>query len=110
MEVTGRIKDVIHRGGETVSASDLEEHLFAHPGIYAAAAVAVPDDYLGEKICAAVVFTSKPITLAELNSFLDARGVSAHTKPDMLAALPTLPKTAVGKVDKKQIVDQLRSS
>ena len=110
VEVTGRIKDVIHRGGETVSASDLEEHLFAHPGIYAAAAVAVPDDYLGEKICAAVVFTSKPITLAELNSFLDARGVSAHTKPDMLAALPTLPKTAVGKVDKKQIVDQLRSS
>ncbi len=44
VEVTGRIKDVIHRGGETVSASDLEEHLFAHPGIYAAAAVAMPDE------------------------------------------------------------------
>lgn len=110
VEVTGRIKDVIHRGGETVSASDLEEHLFAHPGIYAAAAVAMPDEYLGEKICAAVVFSGKPITLAELNSFLDARGVSAHTKPDMLAALPTLPKTAVGKIDKKQIIAQLSSS
>lgn len=110
VEVTGRIKDVIHRGGETVSASDLEEHLFAHPGIYAAAAVAMPDEYLGEKICAAVVFSGKPITLAELNNFLDARGVSAHTKPDMLAALPTLPKTAVGKVDKKQIIAQLGSS
>ena len=110
VEVTGRIKDVIHRGGETVSASDLEEHLFAHPGIYAAAAVAMPDDYLGEKICAAVVFAGAPITLAELNSFLDSRGVSAHTKPDMLAALPTLPKTAVGKVDKKQIIAQLSVS
>ncbi|MGU3499674.1 (2,3-dihydroxybenzoyl)adenylate synthase [Mycobacterium sp. C31M] len=110
VEVTGRIKDVIHRGGETVSASDLEEHLFSHPGIYAAAAVAMPDEYLGEKICAAVVFSGKPITLAELNAFLDERGVSAHTKPDMLAALPTLPKTAVGKVDKKQIIEQLRSS
>ncbi|GAA2554280.1 (2,3-dihydroxybenzoyl)adenylate synthase [Mycolicibacterium diernhoferi] len=110
VEVTGRIKDVIHRGGETVSASDLEEHLFAHPDIYAAAAVAMPDEYLGEKICAAVVFSGKPLTLAELNGFLDARGVSAHTKPDMLAALPALPKTAVGKVDKSQIIELLRSS
>lgn len=110
VEVTGRIKDVIHRGGETVSASDLEEHLFAHPGIYAAAAVAVPDEYLGEKICAAVVFSGKALTLAELNSFLDSRGVSSHTKPDMLAPLPSLPKTAVGKVDKKQIIALLGSS
>ncbi len=61
----------------------------------------------GRKNCAAVVFSGKPITLAELNSFLDARGVSQHTKPDMLAALPALPKTAVGKVDKKQIIAAL---
>lgn len=109
VEVTGRIKDVIHRGGETVSASDLEEHLFAHPAIYAAAAVALPDEFLGEKICAAVVFSAAPITLAELNQFLDERGVSAHTRPDVLAALPSLPKTAVGKVDKKKVVAQLTS-
>lgn len=110
VEVTGRIKDVIHRGGETVSASDLEEHLFAHPGIYAAAAVALPDEYLGEKICAAVVFSGKELTLAELHGFLDSRGVSSHAKPDMLAGLPSLPKTAVGKVDKKQIIALLGSS
>lgn len=110
VEVTGRIKDVIHRGGETVSASDLEEHLFAHPAIDAAAAVALPDDYLGEKICAAVVFSGRAITLAELNQFLDERGVSAHSRPDVLAPMPTLPKTAVGKVDKKKVVAQLASS
>jgi mycobactin salicyl-AMP ligase len=104
VEVTGRIKDVIHRGGETVSASDLEEHLAEHPAIYAAAAVALPDEYLGEKICAAVVFKGTPITLAELNAFFDERGVSAHCRPDALAALPTLPKTPVGKVDKKKII------
>ncbi|AMO62292.1 peptide arylation enzyme [Mycolicibacterium phlei] len=107
VEVTGRIKDVIHRGGETVSASDLEEHLFAHPAIYAAAAVPLPDEFLGEKICAAVVFKGAPITLAELNEFLDERGVSAHCRPDVLAALPSLPKTPVGKVDKKKVVAQL---
>jgi mycobactin salicyl-AMP ligase len=109
VEVTGRIKDVIHRGGETVSASDLEEHLFAHPAIYAAAAVALPDEYLGEKICAAVVFSGPAITLNELNQFLDERGVSAHARPDVLVPLPTLPKTAVGKVDKKKVVAQLLS-
>jgi mycobactin salicyl-AMP ligase len=109
VEVTGRIKDVIHRGGETVSASDLEEHLFTHPSVDAAAAVALPDEFLGEKICAAVVFKGPPITLAELNQFLDERGVSAHSRPDVLAAMPALPKTAVGKVDKKKLVAQLMS-
>ncbi|BBZ59818.1 (2,3-dihydroxybenzoyl)adenylate synthase [Mycolicibacterium monacense] len=107
VEVTGRIKDVIHRGGETVSATDLEDHLLTHPAIYAAAAVALPDDYLGEKICAAVVFRGKQLTLAELNAFLDERGASTHARPDVLAAMPSLPLTAVGKVDKKKLVEQL---
>ncbi|MGB3353216.1 MAG: AMP-binding protein [Mycobacterium sp.] len=107
VEVVGRIKDVIHRGGETVSATDLEDHLHTHPAIYAAAAVALPDEYLGEKICAAVVFRGKPITLTELNSYLDERGVSAHARPDVLKPMPSLPTTAVGKVDKKQLVAML---
>lgn len=107
VEVTGRIKDVIHRGGETVSATDLEDHLHTHPAIQAAAAVALPDRYLGEKICAAVVFRGGPLTLADLNTFLDQRGASAHTRPDVLAALPGLPTTAVGKVDKNRLVAQL---
>ena len=110
VEVTGRIKDVIHRGGETVSATDLEDHLHTHPQIYAAAAIALPDEYLGEKICAAVVFRGKPLTLAELNSFLDERGASAHARPDLLTPLASLPTTAVGKVDKKQLVARLSAT
>lgn len=109
VEVVGRIKDVIHRGGETVSATDLEDHLHTHPAIYAAAAVALPDEYLGEKICAAVVFRGRPITLAELNGFLDERGASKHARPDVLMPVRSLPTTAVGKVDKKQLVAQLTS-
>lgn len=107
LEVTGRIKDVIHRGGETVSASEVQEHLLAHPAISSAAAVALPDEFLGEKICAAVVFIGGRINLAELNRFLDQRGVAAHSRPDMLVPMASLPLTAVGKVDKKQIVAQL---
>lgn len=107
VEVTGRIKDVIHRGGETVSATDLEDHLLAHPAVFAAAAVGLPDDYLGEKICAAVVFKGTPITLVQLNEFLDERGASAHARPDVLVPMSTLPATAVGKVDKKKLATSL---
>jgi mycobactin salicyl-AMP ligase len=107
LEVTGRVKDVIHRGGETVSAPDLEAHLLAHPSIWSVAAVPLPDEYLGEKICAAVVFTGSPVTLAELNAYLDGRGVAAHARPDRLVTMPSLPTTAVGKIDKKAIVAQL---
>lgn len=107
LEVTGRVKDVILRGGETVSALDLESHLLTHPAVSAAAAVGLPDPYLGEKICAAIVFRDRPVSLAELNDHLDTRGVAVHCRPDMVAPMPALPTTAVGKVDKRTIVAQL---
>jgi mycobactin salicyl-AMP ligase len=105
--VTGRIKDVICRAGETIAAADLEEHMLSHPAIRSAAAVALPDPYLGEKICAAVVFAGQPLTLAELNARLDERGVAAHARPDMLVAMAALPTTPIGKVDKKAIARRL---
>jgi mycobactin salicyl-AMP ligase len=103
LQVTGRVKDVIHRGGETVAAQDVEEHLLTHPAIASAAAVPLPDRYLGEKICAAVVFAGPPLTLAELNHYLDTRGVAMHARPDVVIPLAALPTTAVGKVDKLAI-------
>lgn len=109
LEVTGRVKDVIVRGGENVSALDLEDHLLTHPSIWAAAAVPLPDEYLGEKICVAVVFSGPPVSLSEINSHLDERGVAAHCRPDMLVPMPTLPTTAVGKVDKKAIRASLKT-
>ena len=105
--VTGRVKDVICRGGETISAAALEEQMLRHPAIFSAAAVPLPDHYLGEKICAAVVFTGPEVTLAELHTYLDERGVASHARPDVLVAMPTLPTTPIGKVDKKAIVRQL---
>jgi mycobactin salicyl-AMP ligase len=107
--VTGRVKDVICRGGETIAAADLEEQMLSHPAIFSAAAVPLPDPYLGEKICAAVVFTGEPISLAELNAYLDQRGVAAHARPDVLVAMATLPTTPIGKIDKKAIARQVGS-
>ena len=108
--VTGRIKDVICRGGETIAAADLEEHLLSHSAIRSAAAVPLPDPYLGEKICAAVVFAGEPLGLAELNAHLDERGVAAHARPDVLVAMATLPTTPIGKIDKKAIARQVGSA
>jgi mycobactin salicyl-AMP ligase len=108
--VTGRVKDVICRAGETIAATDLEEQLLSHSGIWSAAAVPLPDPYLGEKICAAVVFTGDPITLAELNAYLDERGVAAHIRPDMLVPMAALPTTPIGKIDKRAIARQVGSS
>jgi mycobactin salicyl-AMP ligase len=105
--VTGRIKDVICRAGETIAAADLEEQMLSHSAIFSAAAVALPDPYLGEKICAAVVFTGQPVSLAQLNAYLGERGVAAHARPDMLVAMPALPTTPIGKIDKKAIARQL---
>ncbi|HEX5255405.1 MAG TPA: AMP-binding protein [Mycobacterium sp.] len=105
--VTGRVKDVICRGGETISAADLEEQMHSHPSIFSAAAVALPDPYLGEKICAAVVFNGAELSLAELNGYLDERGVAAHARPDVLVAMTSLPTTPIGKIDKKAITAQV---
>lgn len=106
LEVTGRIKDVIHRGGETIPAADLEEHLLTHPAIRAAAAVPLPDQHLGEKVGVAVVYRAEPVSLAELNRYLHERGVATHTRCDTLLPMGALPMTAFGKVDKKAIVER----
>ena len=105
--VTGRTKDVICRCGETIAAQSIEEPLLTHEAIWSAAAVPLPDPDLGEKICAAIVFAGAPMTLAEVNAYLDERGVAAHARPDMLVAMAVLPTTPVGKIDKRAIARQV---
>jgi mycobactin salicyl-AMP ligase len=81
--------------------------MHGHPSIFSAAAVALPDPYLGEKICAAVVFNGPELSLAELNGYLDERGVAAHARPDVLVAMTSLPTTPIGKIDKKAIASRV---
>jgi hypothetical protein len=52
----------------------------------------------GRKVCAAVVFSEGPVSLAQLNAYLEERGVAAHARPDMLVAMPALPTTPIGKI------------
>ncbi|WP_067819870.1 (2,3-dihydroxybenzoyl)adenylate synthase [Nocardia inohanensis] len=103
--VSGRIKDVINRGGENISCDELEEHLLAYPGVRHAAAVGLPDASLGEKACAVLVVEGEMPTLAAIKTFLTERGLATYKLPDVLRRADVLPVTAVGKIDKKALRD-----
>ncbi|MFE3442344.1 (2,3-dihydroxybenzoyl)adenylate synthase [Nocardia sp. NPDC059180] len=101
--VSGRIKDVINRGGENISCDELEEHLLAHPAVRHAAAVGLSDPSLGEKVCAVLVVSGEMPTLVEIKTFLTERGLATYKLPDVLRQAESLPITAVGKIDKKAL-------
>ena len=101
--VTGRIKDVVNRAGECIATDELEEQLLMHPNVAQVAVVAVPDSHLGEKIGVALVKKGAAPTLQELRSFLKQQGIASFKLPDELNIVASLPKTAVGKIDKKRV-------
>ncbi|WP_410874205.1 (2,3-dihydroxybenzoyl)adenylate synthase [Nocardia sp. A7] len=101
--VSGRIKDVINRGGENISCDELEEHLLAYPTVRHAAAVGLPDASLGEKACVVLVVTGELPTLGEVKTFLTERGLATYKLPDLVRRADALPITAVGKIDKKAL-------
>jgi cyclohexanecarboxylate-CoA ligase len=101
MIITGRKKDLIIRGGENLSAKEIENVLHEHPDVREVAVVAMPHSRLGEAVCAFVV--PKPVNtprLANLISFLEARGLARQKFPEHLELVETLPRTASGKVQK----------
>jgi cyclohexanecarboxylate-CoA ligase/acyl-CoA synthetase len=107
LRVTGRIKEIIIRGGQNISAREVEEHVLAHPKVSAVAVVGIPDPRLGEKACAFVVPAGDDApTLAELVAFLiTERRIAAQKMPERLVVVDALPMTASGKVQKYQLRD-----
>jgi 2,3-dihydroxybenzoate-AMP ligase len=102
--VEGRIKDLINRGGEKISAEEIEAHLIAHPAVNAAAVVAMPDAILGEKACAYLsVRDGETFALAAMREFLAARGVAQFKWPERIEILRELPVTNVGKIRKSEL-------
>jgi 2,3-dihydroxybenzoate-AMP ligase len=102
--VEGRVNDTIHRGGESISAEEIEHHVLAHPAVRRAAAIGLPDTGRGEEVCAVVVSGGEAPTLRELRAFLMRRGVAAFKLPDRIELVDELPVTAVGKIDKRALV------
>jgi len=100
VEVVGRSNDLINRGGEKVSADELEEHLLSHPDVLQAVVVAVPDRLLGEQACAFVVPRHERVTAADLLGFLRGRELATYKVVDRVRLVSELPTTAIGKVSR----------
>ena len=113
VRVTGRLKDIVIRGGLNISVRQIEDLLSSHPRIQATAAVAMPDARLGEKVCLYLVPTqwTDPPTLADVSAFLLEQGLAVQKVPERLEIVDTLPMTATGKIQKhvlrRQIADVL---
>ncbi|MGW1022939.1 (2,3-dihydroxybenzoyl)adenylate synthase [Streptomyces sp. NPDC002577] len=102
--VEGRDKDMIIRGGENISAEEIENLAYQTPGIARAAAVAMPDAELGERVCLYVVpEPGRTVTLADVHEVMESVGVARFKFPDRLVAVPELVATKVGKIDKKAL-------
>jgi 2,3-dihydroxybenzoate---[aryl-carrier protein] ligase len=108
--VHGRATDHINRGGEKVSAEEIEEHLLAHPNVHDAAVVSVPDPYLGERACAFVVAKGQRPRAVELKTWIRARGLAAFKVPDQIIFVDAFPATSVGKISRKELRAALRDT
>jgi 2,3-dihydroxybenzoate-AMP ligase len=108
--VVGRAKDQINRGGEKIAAEEVENHLLAHPGVAEAAAVAMPDAFLGERVCAYIVPRDPYPSAAQLTDFVRARGLAACKVPDRVEFIEALPRTAVGKISKQALRDRIAAN
>ncbi|MFC9999087.1 (2,3-dihydroxybenzoyl)adenylate synthase [Nocardia sp. NPDC127526] len=105
LEVRGRAGDWVNRGGEKVSAEELEGHLLAHPGVRDAVIVGTPDPVLGQRICAFVqpVDADAKLTLMTVRAFVRERGVAAWKMPDSVVVVENFPETGVGKISRKEL-------
>ena len=102
--VEGRVKDMINRGGEKISAEEVENLILGHPAVQNVAAVSMPDPVLGEKVCAYVILRSGGgLTLDELRRFMDRAGISKFKLPERLEIIERFPLTTVGKISKKDL-------
>lgn len=106
----GRRKHVIVRGGYKVYAEELEFLLRQCPGVSDVILVPIPDERLGERTCACLVAAGAAPTLADLCAFLERRGVAKYTWPEYLMLLESLPRNAVGKIDRLAVRDLARQA
>jgi cyclohexanecarboxylate-CoA ligase len=113
VRVTGRLKDIVIRGGLNISVRQVEDLLIAHPKVDAIAVVGMPDERMGEKVCAYVVPAGEAPTLEELKSYLLDHGLAIQKCPERLEVVATLPMTATGKIQKhllrKDIAEKLNA-
>jgi cyclohexanecarboxylate-CoA ligase len=107
--VTGRLKDIIIRNGENISAKEVEDLLFHHPEIRDVAVFGLPDPTVGERCCVAVVPApgAGPLELDDVAHYLSGRGLARYKLPERMVVLDELPRNATGKVLTRALASRL---
>ncbi len=104
-----RQKDIIIRGGNNISAQEIENYIFAHPKVKDVAIVSMPDERLGEKVCAYIVpKEGNTVTINELTSFLEEKGVAKYKWPERIEIIDFIPRNPVGKILKNILREDIR--
>jgi len=104
-----RSKDIIIRGGFNVSAQEVENMVLGHPKVLDAAAVAMPDEILGERTCIYLVLRpGEKIELPEIVAFMKGKGIAVYKIPERLEVVEAIPRNPVGKILKKVLREDIR--
>ncbi|HWK42464.1 MAG TPA: AMP-binding protein [Croceibacterium sp.] len=109
LEVMGRATDHINRAGEKISAEEVEDHLLAHPQVFDAAVVSVPDRFLGERTCAFIIADGEAPKPADIKAWMRNRDIAAFKIPDQIVFVADFATTAVGKISRKELRAALRA-
>lgn len=106
--VEGRKKDLINRGGEKISAEEIENLILQHEAVQNVACIAIPDPTLGERMCACVILRpGMRLTLADLTAHLAGKEIAKFKLPERLEILEDFPLSTFGKVSKKTLVERV---
>jgi len=106
--VEGRKKDLINRGGEKISAEEVENLILSHPAVKNVACIAVPDPVMGERMCACILLRDgKNLSFEELSHFLQGKEIAKYKLPERLEILGDFPLSTFGKVSKKKLAEMI---
>ncbi len=107
LAITGRLKDIIIRKGENISAKEVEDHLFAHPKVLDVAVIGLPDPERGERVCAVVATAEEGppsrSTFDEMVSYLKGQGLMVQKIPEQLEHVELVPRNPTGKILKHEL-------
>lgn len=103
LRITGRLKDLIIRGGVNISPTPIEDALAGHPAIGSVAVVGAPDPRMGERLCAVIEPRGRRPELSELQQFISACGLPKYLAPEMLYFIDSMPRTPAGKIRKVEL-------
>jgi 2,3-dihydroxybenzoate-AMP ligase len=106
--LTGRIKEMINRGGESISATEIERLITRHPAVAAVAVIPMPDPLMGERVCAYIqTKAGARLTFEEVISFLKGQKASVLQRPERIEFIDAMPYTGAQKTDKRFLQEDI---